>query len=165
MRCGDGGGDAATHLPDGFDRHASGHRGPEQIVEDLIGDCLVERSLIAVAPQVHLETLQFDEKLVGYVGDSNRGEIGLACHGAKAGHLIGFTHDFVVSTRLGVRDRDEVFGRLAKHEFSALAEDAKWRLRQMGGAERLSRGQRLAWCRGWPAYGGRSCGASRFAST
>ena len=80
-----------------------------------VGDGLVERALVAEAPQVQLQALELDEQLVGHVGDAHRGEVGLAGHRAQAGELVGLADDLVVAPRLRGWDGDEFLGRFAGH--------------------------------------------------
>ena len=41
----------------------------DEVVEDAVGDVLVERAVVAVAPEVQLERLELDERLVRHVGE------------------------------------------------------------------------------------------------
>jgi len=70
--------------------------GSNKIIQDLIGHVFVEYSLISVGDDVELQRFELDNFLIGYVCDSNRGEIGLSCFGADRG-------------KLGARDIDLVF--------------------------------------------------------
>src|SRR5690349_19746605 len=67
--------DAAAHpeLADHRDlrRRDRGH----QVVADLVGHRLVERALVAVAPQVELQRFELDAELVGRVVDLDRREV------------------------------------------------------------------------------------------
>ena len=58
-----------------------------QVVEDAVGDRLVEGALVAVRPEVELPRLELDAELVGHVLDADGGEVGLAGLGAQAGEL------------------------------------------------------------------------------
>ena len=55
-----------------------GWRQRDQIVEDLVGDALVEDAAVAELDQVVLQRLQLDAARVGHVGDANLAEIGQA---------------------------------------------------------------------------------------
>ena len=53
--------------------------GFDDVVEDGVGDLLVERALVAVAPkEVHLQALELDAELVGNHVDGEVREVGLA---------------------------------------------------------------------------------------
>ncbi len=53
----DGGVDAAAHVELGADAHEPGVHGRHQVVEDAIGNGLVEGSLVAEGPDVELQRL------------------------------------------------------------------------------------------------------------
>src|SRR5690242_16520122 len=99
---GDGGGDAAADVPVGGDGHAAGGEGGDEVVEDAVGDVLVEVPLVPEAPQVQLERLELDDALVGHVGEHHGGEVGLARHRAQARELGGLAPHLVVATRVRV---------------------------------------------------------------
>ena len=56
------GGDAAADVPERLDGHAPRGDGGDQVVEDAVGDVLVERALVAVAPEVELQRLELDDR-------------------------------------------------------------------------------------------------------
>ena len=93
-----GGVDPATHIEIAGHGHSAGLTGIDQIVEDLVGDGFMKRALVAVRPQVKLKRFEFDAKPIGYVGDTNRGEVRLAGSGADAGELRALHIDFKFST-------------------------------------------------------------------
>src|SRR5258708_7746004 len=65
----EGGGDAAAHVEDALDGGATGMNRRYQIVQDAVGDRLVEGTVVAERPEVQLPRLQFDAQLVGDVLD------------------------------------------------------------------------------------------------
>src|SRR4051812_17803404 len=56
--------DAATHVPLGRDAHEARAGRGDDVVQDGVGDLLVERALVAVAPHVHLQALELDAQVV-----------------------------------------------------------------------------------------------------
>src|SRR5205814_8196405 len=98
-----------------------------QVVEDTVGDRLVECSFVAEAPQVELERLQLDAELVGHVGDADGGEIRLARHRAQAGELRALEADFIIPLRLGIRESLEILGRRRGHRSEIRGHDTKLR--------------------------------------
>src|SRR5207249_4563575 len=77
----------------------------DQVVEDAVGDRLVEVALVAERPQVQLERLQLDALLAGDVADAEGGEVGLAGERAEAGELRALEAHLVAAPRVGVRER------------------------------------------------------------
>src|SRR6185503_7252663 len=92
--------------------------GAYQVVEDPVGDRLMERAFVAVGPHVLLERLQFDAKPVGDVVEQEHGEIGLSRHRAQAGELRDLHVDPVVAPRRGVRKSRQPFARTGSHWLS-----------------------------------------------
>jgi hypothetical protein len=58
---------------------------PHDVVEDRVGHLLVERALVAVAPEVHLQALQLEAQLVADHVDREVREVGLPGQRAVAG--------------------------------------------------------------------------------
>ena len=98
----DGGVDAAADVEVAFDAGAAGVDGGDQVLEDAVGDRLVEGALVAVRPEVELPGLQLDAQPVGDVFDADGGEVGLPGLGAQAGELGRLEADDVVPPRVGV---------------------------------------------------------------
>ena len=82
--------------------HEARLAGLDQIVEYLVGDVLVEGTLIAKRPDIQLEGFQFDAVLVRYVFQEQRGEIRLAGFRAQAAKLRRTNTDGVVPVRMRV---------------------------------------------------------------
>ena len=62
--------------------HKAWLTGLGQIVEDLIGDRLVEGAFVAVGPHIELQGFKLNAKLIRDILDVDRGEVGLARLGA-----------------------------------------------------------------------------------
>ncbi len=107
MRRSDGGEDATANFPHRFDGHSSRRKNPHEIIEDGICDGLVKGAFVTIGPDVHLEAFEFNEKLVGHIGNANGREIRLTGNGTDARQLIGFAEDLVIATLFRVRDSDE----------------------------------------------------------
>src|SRR5690554_3132363 len=90
----------------------------DQVVEDLVGDLLVEGALVAVRPEVQLERLQLHDLLVRDIADGDRGEVGLAGYRADASELRRRDLDLVVPLRLGVGHRLKILAGLRWHAVS-----------------------------------------------
>src|SRR5262245_4836691 len=69
----------------------------DEVVEDLVGDVLVEDAAIAELDDVVLERLQLDAARVGDVGDADLAEVGQAGLRAQRGELRTLNRDFVVA--------------------------------------------------------------------
>ena len=87
--------DAAAHLELALDARAPRRDCGHQVVEDPVGDRLVECALVAVRPEIELPRLELDAELVGDVLDADGGEVGLAGLGTEAGELgaLELDHD------------------------------------------------------------------------
>src|SRR4051812_5496253 len=97
MRYGDTGADAAAGGEGGDELEAAGIQGGDEVVEDAVGDILVEDALVAEALEVHLQTFQLDALLLGRVGERERAEIGLARHRADRSELGADDFDDVIA--------------------------------------------------------------------
>src|SRR5207248_7566637 len=71
----------------------------DQVVEDPVGDRLVEGAFVPVAPEVELEALQLHAGAIRHVRDLDGGKVRLAGHGADAGELRALEPDFVIASR------------------------------------------------------------------
>ena len=98
----DVGEDAAAHVEAGGEAHEPGLGGADEVVEDAVGDVLVEVAFVAEAPDVEFEALQFDAAAVGDVVKRQRGEVRLPGLGTEAGELRDLHMDLVVALRVGV---------------------------------------------------------------
>src|SRR5205807_5356738 len=107
--------DAAPDEPVGANGHAPGGHGLDQVVEDAVGDVLVEGALVPVAPQVELQRLELDDGRAWDIGDGDGGEVGLTRHGTHAGELRGLAAHLVVPPRVGVGHRHELPGGAGGH--------------------------------------------------
>src|SRR5688500_3683630 len=79
VRGGDDGLDAAADGEVADDGHAPRLAGGDQVVENLIGDRLVEHAAVAEVDHVVLERLQLDAAVAGRVGDADLAEVGKPC--------------------------------------------------------------------------------------
>ena len=90
---------SAAHIEIADHGYLARPAGGDQIVENLVGDRFMKRAFVAVRPQIELEGFEFDAKLIGHVGDANRGEVRLAGPGADTGKLGTLHIDFKVALR------------------------------------------------------------------
>src|SRR3989304_2215921 len=107
--------DAAAHVEVAHYLDPARLGGGGKVVQDPVGDVLMEGPLVPVRPDVELERLELDQVLVGDVADAEGGEVGLAGAGAEAGKLGDGDVDFVVAVRVRVGDDFELRGRLSRH--------------------------------------------------
>src|SRR3990172_8090325 len=96
---------AADATPAGIERR-------HQVVEDLVGDVLVEDAFVAIRPQIELERFRLENLRSGDVLYRNRGEVRLTCGRADAGELVALQADQVLSLRIVVGEGLEFLGRL-----------------------------------------------------
>ncbi len=68
--------------------------------------CLMEHALRAEAFEVELHGLRFDHPLIRDVGDLERGEVGLPCHGTDAGEFLAVQRDGDLPRRVIGEDFD-----------------------------------------------------------
>ena len=101
--------DAAPDIKIGFNRHSTRFHGPDQIVQDPIGDGFMERPVIAMAPEIKLEALEFHAEFIGHIGDPYRREIRLAGLGTKAREFRALHLDGVVAPRARILEDLEFF--------------------------------------------------------
>ena len=85
-----------------FHSHETGRGGPDQIIQDSVGDLLVEGPNIAVGPEVKFQALQLYTKLLRNVSDPDRCKIGLSRLRAKTGKLRALELNFIVPARLWI---------------------------------------------------------------
>src|SRR5262249_21688477 len=75
------------------------------IVEDLVGDVLVEDAAVPELDDVVLERFQLDAPSVGHVRDADLAEIGQARLGTERRELGTADRDLVVALGTGIRKR------------------------------------------------------------
>src|SRR5688500_14306888 len=108
----DGREDAAAHVPAGGEPHEARLRGGHQVVQDAVGDGLVEGALVAVRPDVELEALQLDAGLLRDVVEGEDREVRLAGLGAQAGEFRDRHVDQEIAARLRVGEGLEILAGL-----------------------------------------------------
>jgi hypothetical protein len=111
----DVGEDAAAHVELGSETHKARLGGSDQVIQDTVGDILVEMAFVAERPDVELEAFQFDALLISDIVKDERGKIWLAGLGTQAGELRDFHMDMVIAPRIGVGKSLQGFSRLAAH--------------------------------------------------
>src|SRR3954462_10104557 len=79
--------DAATNRELAEDGHPARSAGADQIVEDLVGDRLVEDAFVAKIDQVVFERFQLEAPAIGHVDDDDLAEIGKPRHRTDGGEL------------------------------------------------------------------------------
>ena len=94
--------DAAAHQKLGGQAHEARVRGLDQVVEDPVGDVLVEGAFLAEGPDVELQGLEFHAARIGHVVQLQGGEVRLAGLGAQAGELRHGDVDGVIPARVGI---------------------------------------------------------------
>ena len=85
----------------GYDRLGGGD-GANEIVQDTIGDCLGKGAHVAKRVQVQLKGFAFNALFFRGVANGDRGEVGLAGHGAEGGELGGRKGDLKGAVGLGI---------------------------------------------------------------
>lgn len=88
MLGGDDAVNAAADAPRRLHHHPLRATASYHVVENAIGDVLVENALVTKALQIDLETLQLDAFLISHVGNSQGCEIGLTGLRTHAGELM-----------------------------------------------------------------------------
>ena len=111
----DVGEDAAAHEEFGGDAHEARLQFGDEVVEDAVGDGLVETALVTERPDVELEALQFDAFRFGNVIEQDGGEIRLAGFRAQAGEFRNFHVDVEITLRCGVGEGFEGLAGLGAH--------------------------------------------------
>jgi hypothetical protein len=77
----------------------------DEIVEDLVGDRLVEDAAVAKLNHVVLQRLELEAHLVGHVGDADLAEVRQAGLGAHRRKLRTTDVDPIVTSRAGIGER------------------------------------------------------------
>jgi len=96
--------DATPDLEVSHHAHAKGPAGLDEILEDSVGDVLVERSFIAEGPEVELQGFQLQAQFGRGVCNVDGGEIGLPRSWAKTGELGALEVNLVLASRSRVRE-------------------------------------------------------------
>src|SRR5215468_6078468 len=105
-------GDASTSGELGRNYGMTRCAGGNEIIQNAIGHCFVERADVSIGLQIKLERLAFNADPVGNVIDFNSGEISLAGHGTKRREIIGFKMNMILpSSRVWKRLQFCLFGR------------------------------------------------------
>src|SRR3954453_15990753 len=99
----DDGLDAAPHRKISDDLHAARMDRADEVVEDLVGDVLVENAAVAEFDQVILQRLELDARRIGHVSNPDLPEIGQACFRTERCELRTIDGDLVVAVRPRVR--------------------------------------------------------------
>src|SRR5688572_5486612 len=111
----DAGVDAAADVEVALDPQPLGRHRGDQVVEDLLGDRLVEGADVAEAPEVELQRLELNALLVGDVAKLDGREVGLAGLRADAAELGAVDRDEEVPARAGTGEGLEVARRAGGH--------------------------------------------------
>src|SRR5579859_2880970 len=111
----DRGVDAPADVEACLQAHEPGLRCPYEVLQDVVGDGLVERANVAIGPDVELERFQLDAKLVGHVVEQERREVRLAGHRANAGELRDLHVDPVVTPARWIRKSLQLFAGTRRH--------------------------------------------------
>lgn len=108
--------DAATHVELAGQAHEAGVRGPHQVIQDAVGDGLMEMSLVPEGPDVELQALQLHAARVRNVVQEQGGKVRLAGLGAQTGEFRDLYMNMVIPARLGVVEGFQGFAGLAGHD-------------------------------------------------
>lgn len=115
---GHGRGDSAAWAECGDDFHSFGREDRDEVVEDAIGDVLVEDALVAELLEIHFQAFEFDAAVGGRVAEGKDAEVGLARLGAERGELRGDDFDGVIAAgKLVLEGFQEVMERLGGEGF------------------------------------------------
>jgi len=106
---------AATNVEVALDTRSTWLRGGDQIIQDLVGDGLVKRSLVAVGPQVELPRFQFHAKSIRNVFHANRREVRLPSFGAQTSEFGTLETNDIVPILVGIGESLKVLGRSRCH--------------------------------------------------
>lgn len=98
----DDGGDTTASLPMGFDGQLAGGGDSDEIVENAIGDILIEDAFVAEFLEIEFEAFELNAQTIGDVAEDECAEIGLTGFGADRSELGAFDLDGVIPLREGV---------------------------------------------------------------
>lgn len=107
--------DAAAHVEFCRQPHETGCGGCNQVVQDMVGDGLMECALVAKGPDVEFQAFQFDALLIRDVIQIQGGEIGLSGFRAQTGKFGNFHVDMKIPLRVRVAEGFQDFAGLAGH--------------------------------------------------
>jgi len=93
---------AASNVEISLDMRSPRPDGGHQIVEDLVGDSLVKRSLVAIRPEVELPRFQLHAKSIRNVFHANRREVRLPSFGAQTSEFGTLETNDIVPIRVGI---------------------------------------------------------------
>ena len=79
--------------------HEARGGGGDQVIEDPVGDVLVERTFIPVRPHIELERFQLHARAVGHIVERQHGEVRLSGNRAEAREFRYFHVDAEVASR------------------------------------------------------------------
>ena len=108
---------SAANVPLRGELQVSGGNRRHQIVQNLVGDCLVKRAFIPIRPEVELEALEFDAELVGNAIDRHGREIRLPSEGAQTGEFRDLKVNEVVAPWRRILEGVERFAWRGRHSF------------------------------------------------
>ena len=93
----------------------------DEIVENAVGHCFVERALVAIRGEIKLERFALDAETIGRVIDIDPGEIGLAGDRANGSEIVRFKMNPVIAVRRRIRKSLEsrLGGRSGKFRFAS----------------------------------------------
>ena len=94
--------DTSAHIKIRVDLHPPRLRRFDQVIQDLIGDLLMERSFIAVAPEVEFQALKLHAEFIRDVADTDLGEIRLTGLGTEAREFRAFDMDRIIAPRVRI---------------------------------------------------------------
>ncbi len=97
MSDGDYGSDAATGAPPTLERNAPRLDDGHEVIEDAIGDVLVEDAFVAKFLQIQLQALKFHALCVRYITKNKGAKVRLARLGTHGGKLGALDFDVVFS--------------------------------------------------------------------
>ena len=107
FRC-DGRANPAPNVPIALDLGPPRRDSGNKIVQDAVGDILVECPFVPVGPQVELERFKFDAQLIRDVFDNEMRKIRLAGERTDAGELRSVESDDIVAIGVRIGKRVEV---------------------------------------------------------
>ena len=99
----DGSVDAAANIELSGQACKSRRQAANEIIENLVGHCLVKCALIAKGPDVKFQGFQLDTESFWDVFEIEGCKIGLPCLGTKTGEFRNANPNGVVACRIGIR--------------------------------------------------------------
>ena len=74
----------------------------QEIVQNPVRDCFVERALVPIGSKIKLERFAFDAHTIRHVIDVDPGKIGLTRDWANRSEIVRFEMNSVIPTRRGI---------------------------------------------------------------